>query len=87
MARSRRLTAQPSDVVAMIVCDGGFDDSNQRTVEHAGSAPRFAIATEAIRYAVEELRARRSLSAWMQIEEDRYNSDEIHRLRRPRDRT
>ena len=41
---------------------------------------RFATATEAIRYAVEELRTRRSLSAWMQVGEDRFNKDEIHRL-------
>ena len=33
---------------------------------------RFATAAEAIRYAVEELRTRRSISAWMQVEEDRF---------------
>ena len=41
---------------------------------------RFATAAEAIRYAVEELRARRSLSAWMQVGEDRFNQEEINRL-------
>ena len=41
---------------------------------------RFATAAEAIRYAVEELRARRSLSAWMQVGEDRFNKEEINRL-------
>ena len=41
---------------------------------------RFATAAEAIRYAVEELRARRSLSAWMQVGEDRFNEEEINRL-------
>jgi hypothetical protein len=41
---------------------------------------RFATAAEAIGYAVEELRARRSLSAWMQVGEDRFNKNEIHRL-------
>jgi hypothetical protein len=41
---------------------------------------RFATATEAIRYAVEELRTRRSLSAWMQVGEDRFNKEEINRL-------
>jgi hypothetical protein len=35
---------------------------------------RFATAAEAIRYAVEELRTRRSLSAWMQVGQDRFNS-------------
>jgi hypothetical protein len=41
---------------------------------------RFATAAEAIRYAVEELCARRSLSAWMQVGEDRFNKEEINRL-------
>ena len=41
---------------------------------------RFATATEAIRYAVEELRTRRSLAAWMQVGEDRFNKEEINRL-------
>ena len=39
---------------------------------------RFATAAEAIRYAVEELRTRRSLS--MQVGEDRFNKEEINRL-------
>jgi Arc/MetJ-type ribon-helix-helix transcriptional regulator len=41
---------------------------------------RFATAAEAIRYAVEELRTRRSLIAWMQVGEDRFNKEEISRL-------
>jgi hypothetical protein len=41
---------------------------------------RFATAAEAIGYAVEDLRARRSIGAWMQVGEDRFNKDEIHRL-------
>jgi hypothetical protein len=41
---------------------------------------RFATAAEAIRYAVEELRKRRSLSAWMQVGEDRFNKEESNRL-------
>ena len=41
---------------------------------------RFATATEAIRYAVEELRTHRSLSAWMQVGEDRFSKEEINRL-------
>ena len=41
---------------------------------------RFATAGEAIRYAVEELRTRRSLIAWMQVGEDRFNKEEINRL-------
>jgi len=41
---------------------------------------RFTTAAEAIRYAVEELRTHRSLSAWMQVGEDRFSKNEIHRL-------
>jgi hypothetical protein len=41
---------------------------------------RFATAAEAIHYAVEELRTRRSLSAWMQVGDERFNKDEINRL-------
>ena len=41
---------------------------------------RFATPAEAIRYAVEELRTHRSLSAWMQVGEDRFSKEEINRL-------
>ena len=41
---------------------------------------RFATAAEAIRYAVEELRIRRSLRAWMQVGDARFNKEEINRL-------
>jgi len=41
---------------------------------------RFATAAEAISYAIDELRTRRSLSAWMQVGDERFNKDEIHRL-------
>ena len=41
---------------------------------------RFATAAEAIRFAVEELPAVRTLGAYMQIGDDRYDSDEICRL-------
>ena len=41
---------------------------------------RFATAAEAIHYAVQELRARRSISAWMQVGDERFNKDEINRL-------
>ena len=39
---------------------------------------RFATAAEAIRYSVE--RTCRSLRAWMQVGEDRFNQEEINRL-------
>jgi hypothetical protein len=41
---------------------------------------RFATATEAIRFAIEEFPAIRMLGAWMQVGEDRFGSDEIQRL-------
>jgi molybdate transport system regulatory protein len=44
---------------------------------------RFATAAEAIRYAVAELRTRRSLSAWMQVDDEVYNKSEINRLHYP----
>ena len=41
---------------------------------------RFATAAEAIHYAVEELSTGRSLSAWMQVGDERFNKNEINRL-------
>jgi hypothetical protein len=42
---------------------------------------RFATAAEAIRFAVEEFSAVRTLGAcWMQVGEERFNSDEISQL-------
>jgi hypothetical protein len=41
---------------------------------------RFATAAEAIRFAVEEFPAMRTLGAWMVVGEERFDSEEIHRL-------
>jgi hypothetical protein len=41
---------------------------------------RFATAAEAIRYAVEDLPALRTLGAWMQVGDGRFNGDQIQRL-------
>ena len=41
---------------------------------------RFATAAEAIRFAVEDLPAIRTLGAWMQVGDERFDSEEIHRL-------
>jgi Arc/MetJ-type ribon-helix-helix transcriptional regulator len=41
---------------------------------------RFASAAEAIRFAIEESPAVRTLGAWMQVGDERYDSDEIQRL-------
>ena len=51
-----------------------------RTKRRREKYRRFATAAEAIRYAVEELPSLRSLGAWMQVGDERFNGDEIQRL-------
>ena len=46
----------------------------------ATSYRRFPTAAEAIRFAVEELPSLRTLGAWMQVGDQRYDSEEIRRL-------
>jgi len=41
---------------------------------------RFATAAEAIRFAVEDFPAIRTLGAWMQVGDERFEREEIHRL-------
>lgn len=41
---------------------------------------RFATAAEAIRFAVEDISAIRTLGAWMQVGDERFDSEEILRL-------
>ena len=41
---------------------------------------RFATAAEAIRFAVEEFPAMRTLGAWMRVGDECFNSDDIQRL-------
>ena len=41
---------------------------------------RFAAAAEAIRYAVEDLRTPKAFGAWLQVGDERFNSDEIQQL-------
>jgi len=41
---------------------------------------RFATAAEAIRFAVEEFPAMHALGAYMQVGDERFDSDGIHRL-------
>ena len=41
---------------------------------------RFATAAEAVRFAVEEFPSIRTLGAWMQVGEERFNGDDIRRL-------
>jgi hypothetical protein len=41
---------------------------------------RFTTAAEAICFVVEEFPAMRTLGVWMQVGDERFNGDEIHRL-------
>ncbi len=41
---------------------------------------RFASAAEAVRFAVEEFPAMRTLEAWLQVGDERFDSDDIQRL-------
>jgi len=41
---------------------------------------RFATAAEAIRFMVEKFPAVRTLGAWMQVGDERFDTDEIQRL-------
>src|SRR5437879_9466681 len=41
---------------------------------------RFTSAAEAIRFAVEDFPAMRTLGAWMQVGDHRFDSDDIQRL-------
>jgi len=41
---------------------------------------RFATAADAIRFAVEDFTAIRTLGAWMQVGDERFSSDDIRRL-------
>jgi hypothetical protein len=41
---------------------------------------RFDTAAEAIQFAVEDFPAMRALGAWMQVGDERYDSDDIHQL-------
>jgi hypothetical protein len=53
---------------------------SRRTGKARTKYRRFATAAEAIRYAIEDLPALRSLGAWMQVGDERFNSDEIYGL-------
>ena len=41
---------------------------------------RFTTAAEAIRYAVEDLRAPKAFGVWLEVGDERFNSIEIQRL-------
>ncbi len=41
---------------------------------------RFATVAEALRFAVEELRTPKAFGVWLQVGDERFNSNEIQRL-------
>ncbi len=57
-----------------------FIPKRKRGARQLPSYRRFATAVEAIRFAVEEFAAIRTLGAWMRVGEDRFNGDDIRRL-------
>ena len=52
----------------------------KRTKSRRENYRRFATAAEAIRYAVEDLRAPKAFGAWLEVGDERFNSAEIERL-------
>ncbi len=57
-----------------------FMPKRKRGARQPLSYRRFATAAEAIRFAVEEIPSIRTLGAWMQVGEERFNGDDIRRL-------
>jgi len=57
-----------------------FMPKGKRGTRQPLSYRRFATAAEAIRFAVEEFPAVRTLGAWMEVGEERFNGDDIRRL-------
>jgi len=57
-----------------------FMPKRKRGVRQPLSYRRFATASEAIRFAVEELPSGPTLAPWMQVGDERFNSDDIRRL-------
>ena len=52
----------------------------KRTKSRRENYRRFATAAEAIRYAVETLRTPRAFGAWLEVGDERFNSNDIQRL-------
>jgi hypothetical protein len=57
-----------------------FMPKRKHGARQALSYRRFATAAEAIRFAVEELPTVRAVGSWMQVSDERFNSDDIRRL-------
>ena len=57
-----------------------FMTKRKRSAKQRLGYRRFATAAEAIRFAVEELPAIHALGTYLQVGDERFNSDEINRL-------
>ena len=57
-----------------------FIPKRERGARQLPSYRRFATAAEAIRFAIEEFPAIRTLGAWMQVEGERFSGHDIWRL-------
>ncbi len=57
-----------------------FMPKRKRGARQPLSYRRFALAAGAIRFAVEEIPSIRTLGAWMQVGDERFNGDDIRRL-------
>jgi hypothetical protein len=57
-----------------------FTATGKRGPRHRLGYRRFATAAEAIRFAVEDFPPIRTLGAWMQVGDERFDSQEIRRL-------
>jgi hypothetical protein len=57
-----------------------FMPKGGRSARQSLSYRRFSTAAEAIRFVVEELPTVRTLGPWMQVGDERFNSDDIRRL-------
>ena len=52
----------------------------KRTKSSREKYRRFTTAAEAIRYVVEDLRTPRAFGAWLEVGDERFNSNDIQRL-------
>jgi len=57
----------------------------KRTKSSREKYRRFATAAEAIRYAVEDLRTPRAFGTWLEVGDERFNSNEIQQLYEAKD--
>ena len=57
-----------------------FTAKRKRAARSRVISRRFATAAEAIRFAVEDFPAIRALGAWMQVGNERFDGEDIHRL-------